>query len=84
MLIHLYTTLGCNLCEEAHSLLVQHQQTTGANFEIVLVEISDSEDLMEAYGIRIPVLKLVSNDLELGWPFNSTELGHFLGLKRLD
>ncbi|MFT4712417.1 MAG: thiol-disulfide isomerase/thioredoxin [Candidatus Azotimanducaceae bacterium] len=78
MLIHLYTTLGCHLCEDAHSLLVQYQQATDANIEIVLVEISDSEDLIEAYGIRIPVLKLVSSNLELGWPFDAIALGHFL------
>lgn len=81
MLIHLYTTLGCHLCEQAHSLALQHQQVSGANMEIVPIEISDSEDLMEEYGIRIPVLKLISSGLELGWPFDAIELARFLDQK---
>lgn len=78
MIIYLYTTMGCHLCEQAHSLLLEHQQTSGASLEIIPVEISDSEELMEKYGIRIPVLKFASNDLELGWPFNPIELANFV------
>ncbi len=45
---------------------------------IQTVEISDSEDLIETYGVRIPVLKLEGTEQELGWPFTQEELLAFL------
>ena len=31
----------------------------------------DDDALVERYGVRIPVLKEVSKDVELGWPFDA-------------
>ncbi len=42
------------------------------------VEISDSDDLMTLYGIRIPVIKTDRAEAELGWPFDARELTQFL------
>ena len=75
MRIELFTTLGCHLCEEALALATQLQQS-GMNLDITEVEIADSPELVEQYGIRIPVIR--QGDREIGWPFNLTELQQFL------
>lgn len=46
--------------------------------EVEEIEISDADDLMEAYAIRIPVLKFTDSKTELAWPFSAQELNHFL------
>ena len=74
--ITLYTTLGCHLCELALHLVLQAQQAQGRDLQIVEVEIADDDELMERYGIRIPVLRVA--DAELGWPFNDEGLEQFL------
>ena len=75
MRIELFTTLGCHLCEEALVLATQLQQS-GMKLDITEVEIADSPELVEQYGIRIPVIR--QGDREIGWPFNLTELQQFL------
>lgn len=74
MIVTLYTTLGCHLCEEARGLL--DALTQELSLEIESVEIAASDDLMEKYGIRIPVVK--KGQQELGWPFTLEELHTFL------
>jgi glutaredoxin len=76
VIITLYTTLGCHLCELALHLLQQAQQAQGRDLQIVEVEIADDDALMERYGIRIPVVCVA--DTELGWPFDDEGLGQFL------
>jgi GT2 family glycosyltransferase len=67
-----YTTAGCHLCEQAQTLLdvlkTQHL------VEIIAVDISSSEELVDLYGIRIPVVKNEATGEELGWPFGYDEL----------
>ncbi len=75
--IKLMTTLGCHLCEEAHTMLVYCQEQ-GLNFDILPVEISESEELVENYGVRIPVLQHSAHNQELGWPFDMDQLQRFL------
>lgn len=72
----LYGTSACHLCEQAEALL---QQATrgGLAVDFIKVDISDSEDLMTRYGLRIPVLKRRDGE-ELGWPFAAPELAAFL------
>lgn len=72
----LYSTLGCHLCEQALALSEPVLQEKG----IVLkeVDIADDDALMEAYGIRIPVLREPATGAELGWPFNAAELRRWL------
>jgi len=76
MKVLLYTTSGCHLCEQALVLLQELQPSMG--FLIEAVEIADSDDLIEAYGIRIPVIQYANSTDELGWPFNSEQLAAFL------
>lgn len=76
--VFLYTSVGCHLCEQAETLL---QQLLGSSYsELSLVEVSDSDELMRRYALRIPVLAGTAADgewLELGWPFGVEELKAF-------
>ncbi len=75
MIVQLFTTLGCHLCEEAHEQLLS-LTGDGMDLSIELVEIADSEDLMDRYGITIPVIR--ADDREIGWPFSADDLRTFL------
>lgn len=76
--VYLYTSVGCHLCERAEELL---QLLLGDSFtELTLVEVSDSDDLVASYGLRIPVLAGKAADgewLELAWPFDADEIRDF-------
>jgi hypothetical protein len=76
--VYLYTSAGCHLCEKAEELL---QLLLGDSFgEVTLVEVSDSDDLVASYGLRIPVLAGKAADgewLELAWPFDADEIAEF-------
>lgn len=63
----LYGTLGCHLCEEAALLL--RPLVEDGRLSVSEVDIADDEQLLERYGVRIPVLRLQSGR-ELGWPFD--------------
>lgn len=75
MKAQLFTTVGCHLCEQAHGQLVQLQQE-GMAVDIEPVEIADDEQLMDRYGIRIPVIRV--DAAEIDWPFAIGELRRFL------
>ncbi|CRM16253.1 MULTISPECIES: glutaredoxin family protein [Pseudomonas] len=71
----LFGTLGCHLCEIAEAEimpLVEH------GLLVELVDITDPEDLTEAYGLRIPVLRRVDTGAELDWPFDTQQVVAFL------
>lgn len=72
----LYTTVGCHLCEEAALLL----RVLGAEREVDVeeVDIATDEALVEAYGIRIPVIRRRRDGRELGWPFDLDGLRRFV------
>ena len=80
MLTHFYlfTTLGCHLCEQAEALLEVLMDDTQ---QLHLEEISGSDELMQKYGIRIPVLGAYNSGgewQELGWPFGIAEIEKFM------
>ncbi|KTC23049.1 glutaredoxin [Pseudomonas marginalis ICMP 9505] len=71
----LFGTLGCHLCEIAEAEimpLVEH------GLLVELVDIADPDDLTEAYGLRIPVLRRVDTGAELDWPFDTEQVVAFL------
>ncbi|MCB2251034.1 glutaredoxin family protein [Pseudomonas chlororaphis] len=71
----LFGTLGCHLCELAEAELmplVEH------GLMVELVDIAEDETLLEAYSLRIPVLRRVDNGAELGWPFDAEQVVAFL------
>jgi hypothetical protein len=79
--VYLYSTLGCHLCEQAKvilwPLLDQYQ------CQLVEVDIAGSDELIERYGVRIPVVAGVLNGdsddyaEELSWPFSSQDANKF-------
>jgi hypothetical protein len=68
----LYGTSACHLCELAEELITA-LHSTGCEVSVVKVDISDSDELMARYGVRIPVLRH-PNGRELGWPFSAQQL----------
>ena len=79
MIINLYTTLGCHLCEQALAML----QNLAMDITIVEVEIADDERLLEKYGLTIPVVGVANTEQEIGWPFSVEELQEFIGNTRI-
>jgi len=75
--VTLYTTAGCHLCEQALDML-QTLQRDGMSLTVCEVDISESESLMEAYGVRIPVIATGEYEDDLGWPFSIGELTAFI------
>jgi hypothetical protein len=78
----LYTTSGCHLCEEAEALLgpvlAYIKQEAGQSVSVREKEISESEALVEAYGLRIPVVQMEGSSQELGWPFDQAQAYAFI------
>jgi len=75
LIVQLFTTLGCHLCEGAHEQLLL-LTGGGMDLSIELVEISDSDEMIDRYGTTIPVIR--ADDREIGWPFSADELRAFL------
>ena len=70
----LYHTEFCHLCEEAESIMLQ----AGLEGRYRKIDIEPDEDLLEQYGVRIPVLKRTDTGEELSWPFGPDGLSAFL------
>ncbi len=45
---------------------------------VELMDIAERSDLVELYGLRIPVLRRVDNGAELDWPFEAEQVVSFL------
>ena len=73
----LYSTPACHLCETAHALIAPH--LAGHNLVLESIDISESDELVDRYGIRIPVLRFEDGQDELGWPFDDGALLTFIG-----
>jgi len=73
----LYGTLGCHLCDDAEALLAPLLSSVsaaiGTDCEIECIDIADDDALLERYGTRIPVLRRIADDVELGWPFDADQ-----------
>jgi hypothetical protein len=73
MHVFLYTTPYCHLCEEAEMILNHIDQITS----IQKIDIAQSEEMVEEYGVRIPVLRVQSGE-ELEWPFDQGQVLNFI------
>ena len=74
----LYGTSACHLCELAEALLLSFDEGEKCP-EFEKVDIAESDELFECYGVRIPVLRHPDGS-ELNWPFTAQDLTLFLGL----
>jgi hypothetical protein len=74
--VYLYSTPGCHLCEMAREIV----SPLLTHFSLCLeeIDIAESDELIERYGVRIPVLKSPRHLDELGWPFDSVQASEFL------
>ena len=69
-------TLGCHLCELAEDVVMPLVYDCGLMVE--LIDIADREQTVEAYGLRIPVLRRGDTGQELDWPFDTEQVANFL------
>lgn len=76
--IILYGTEYCHLCEQAEELL---RELPDQQYLLEKVDISEDDELMECYSLRIPVVRLQNSTNDLGWPFDSLRLNEYLKTK---
>jgi thiol-disulfide isomerase/thioredoxin len=74
--VYLYSTPGCHLCEMAREIVSPLLNNYSLRLEEI--DIAESDELIERYGVRIPVLKSPLHIDELGWPFDSVQADNFL------
>jgi hypothetical protein len=80
VLFHLYSSEGCHLCEQALALIADvipdHQikvvDIIDANVEGASVD--SEQNLVELYGVHIPVLERLSDNAKLFWPFEQSQV----------
>lgn len=77
MHIILYGTVACHLCEQAKEILWPLVERFSLRLEEV--DIAESDELLERYGLRIPVVKLSTVKQTLDWPFDPAQLEAYLG-----
>ena len=70
--LELYGAGYCHLCDQAEAIL------KSAGITVAYIDISEDDMLFEKYGMRIPVLRRMDCDTELGWPFDSAAVIKFL------
>lgn len=70
----LYTTSGCHLCEQAKDIIWPLIGST--QWQLLEVDIAETDELVERYGLRIPVV--ATQKAELGWPFDGAQLARLL------
>lgn len=75
--LYFYVTDNCELCEQAEQILVHTPLDTPMPVDVV--DISESEELVQKYGERIPVLRMEPEGKELDWPFSAEDVIAFLG-----
>ncbi|AXP02214.1 MULTISPECIES: glutaredoxin family protein [Pseudomonas] len=71
----LFGTLGCHLCEVAEGVLMPFVEH---GLLVELVDISEREDWVDDYALRIPVLRRLDTGAELEWPFEAEQIVTFL------
>lgn len=67
--LNLYTTSHCHLCEQAEAILSSIVNDYDISWNSI--EIADNDQLLEAYGTKIPVIQVIGTDTELAWPFDT-------------
>ena len=70
-----YQPLNCDLYDYLEIACMHSYR-----LQVELVDIAESEAWVEAYALRIPVLKRLDSAAELGWPFDASRIAVFLGL----
>jgi len=77
--LNFYTTDGCHLCEEATALLQQLLTQGPEQYQIEVIDIIESDELVQRYGSRIPLIAKQGDVNDLGWPFDYPALLNYVG-----
>ncbi|MBU2885120.1 glutaredoxin family protein [Gilvimarinus agarilyticus] len=64
------TTAGCHLCDRAREVIAQ---SSVQPLRLQAIDIACDDQLIERYGLRIPVLRSASGE-ELDWPFSAEDV----------
>lgn len=79
----LFGTYGCHLCEQAEWLLQPLHNSGRWRLKVVdIAEHADSEALIERYGVRLPVLRFGTRELD--WPFDLVQVERWLGSRQVN
>jgi Glutaredoxin-like domain (DUF836) len=70
ILLNLYSTSHCHLCDLAISLV----NVTLPNSKLTIIEIANDDNLLLRYGVLIPVLQREDNGKEINWPFTANDV----------
>jgi hypothetical protein len=74
VLFHLYSSEGCHLCEQAQEII----NDVIPEHQIKVIDIINDEiegvNLVEHYGVHIPVLECLTDNNKLYWPFEKTQV----------
>lgn len=73
VMVVLYSTEGCHLCEEALLLI----NNAGFAERVAVIDIIEHESLVAAYGESIPVLHHLPSNTALFWPFTAQQIIEF-------
>ena len=74
--ITFYTTEACSLCDKAYSIIevcIKKDQ-----FDLQVIDIADTDDLIEKFGDKIPLLYRSDTETTLFWPFSPPDVQNFL------
>lgn len=72
LLLTLYSTSHCHLCEQAEALVEKMCLQNKVKFSVV--EIADDATFLALYGLKIPVLKRLDSNHEISWPFTDSDI----------
>ena len=73
--LQLLGTSGCHLCDLAEALLVSCLDFSQVDVE--LIDIADDDELVDLYGVKIPVLRCSNSQKVLCWPFDECAINDF-------
>ncbi|MDX1590145.1 MAG: glutaredoxin family protein [Oleiphilaceae bacterium] len=71
-----FITEHCELCEKAEAVLMATPIEDPIPVDVV--DIAESQELVDRYGTRIPVLRRESDGAELNWPFTEADVVRFV------
>lgn len=74
----LYGTASCHLCEQAEAVLHGAARLSGSPLPFEKIDIAENPELLERYGIKIPVLREAASEMEIGWPFDAAGIISFI------
>lgn len=63
-IVKLYTRNRCPLCERAKAIILELKEKW--NFQYIEVDIYESDQLIEKYGLMIPVVEIDGEEVQFG------------------